>query len=558
MVCESVAAEGVRVVFGLPGGAIMPLYDVLPDYPFKHILVRHEQGAAHMADAYGRASGDVGVCLATSGPGATNLVTGLCNAMMDCAPMVAITANVASTAIGSDAFQEADITGVTIPVTKHNFLVRHVKDIPMVMKEAFHLARTGRPGPVLVDIPKDILQAEGDFVYPEKTNMPGYNPTTQPNALQVRKAARLIEEARRPVIIAGHGVLISQAWEELKELVEKTQIPVINTLLGLSSFPGDHPLFLGMPGMHGTVTACYASDQADLIIGVGNRFDDRATGKFAAFASRAKVIHIDIDPADIGKNVGVDVPIVADCKPALQALIREVGETADHSAWLQQVDQWKEQYPLPKATDNGLVSHRQVIQELWNSTQGKAMVVTDVGQHQMFMAQEYPFLVPNSHMSSGGLGTMGFALPAAIGAHFARPEQPIWCCAGDGGFQMTCQELAVVRKFDLPIKMALFNNGYLGMVRQWQELFYNHNYVEVDLSGSPDFVKLADAYGIPAWRVDRPDQVADAIKRATDEPGPAFIEFAIDPGENVFPMVVTGTALAEVIPFATPKNGNGA
>lgn len=557
MVCESVAAEGVRVVFGLPGGAIMPLYDVLPEFPFKHILVRHEQGAAHMADAYGRASGDVGVCMATSGPGAINLVTGLCNAMMDCAPVVAITANVASAAIGSDAFQEADITGITIPVTKHNFLVRHVKDIAPAMKDAFHLARTGRPGPVLVDIPKDILQAEGEFNYPAKPNMPGYNPTTNPNALQVRKAARLIEEARRPVIIAGHGVLISQAWQELREFAEKTQIPVINTLLGLSSFPGDHPLYLGMPGMHGTVTACYAADQADLIIGVGNRFDDRATGKYSAFATRAKVVHVDIDPADIGKNVSVDVPIVADCKPVLQALTREVGDCADHGPWLQQIDQWKEQYPLPKAPDDGPLSHRHVIKELWSATQGKSIIVTDVGQHQMFMAQEYPFLGTNTHFSSGGLGTMGFALPAAIGAHYARPDEPIWCCAGDGGFQMTAQELAVVSKHQLPVKIALFNNQYLGMVRQWQQLFYNRNYVEVDLSGPPDFVKLADAYGIPGWRVESPAEVASAVKRAMDEPGPALIEFAIDPGENVFPMVVTGTALAEVIPFEN-QNGNGA
>ena len=556
MVCESLAAEGVQVVFGLPGGTIMPLYDLLPNYPFRHILVRHEQGAAHMADAYGRATGDVGVCLATSGPGATNLVTGLCNAMMDCAPVVAITANVTSAAIGSDAFQEADITGITIPVTKHNFLVRHPKDIAGVMKDAFHLARTGRPGPVLVDIPKDVLQIEGEFSYPEKPNLPGYNPTTQPNALQVRKAARLIEEARRPVIIAGHGVLISRAWDELKELAETRNIPVINTLLGLSGFPGDHPLFLGMPGMHGTAYACYAADQADLIIGVGNRFDDRATGKYSAFATRAKVIHIDIDPGDIGKNVAADVPIVADCKPALQALIKEVGECADHSAWLQQIDQWKEQYPLPKAPQDGTLSHRHVIQELWNATQGKAMIVTDVGQHQMFMAHEYPFLLPNTHFSSGGLGTMGFALPAAIGAHFARPGEPIWCCAGDGGFQMTLQELAVVRKFNLPIKIALFNNQYLGMVRQWQELFYDHNYVEVDLSGPPDFVKLADAYGIPAFRVERPDQVAQAIKQANDEPGPALIEFQINPGENVFPMVASGTALADVMPFETPRNGS--
>src|SRR6266540_7004298 len=348
MVCESLVAEGVRVVFGLPGGAIMPLYDVLPDYPFKHVLVRHEQGAAHMADGYGRASGDVGVCLATSGPGAINLVTGLANAMMDSAPVVAITANVATAVIGSDAFQEADITGISIPVTKHNFLVRDLQQLPNTLKEAFHLARTGRPGPVLVDIPKDVLQKEGEFSYPSKVNMPGYNPTTQPNAVQVRKAARLIEEAQRPVIIAGHGVLISKAVDELRELAEKHRIPVINTLLGLSNFPGNHDLYLGMLGMHGTAYACYAVDQADLVIGVGIRFDDRAMGKYSAFAPRAKVVHIDIDPAEIGKNVRTDVPIVADCKPALRGLINEIGECADRSEWFEQITEWKRQYPLPE------------------------------------------------------------------------------------------------------------------------------------------------------------------------------------------------------------------
>ncbi len=556
MVCESLVAEGVRTVFGLPGGAIMPLYDVLPDYPIDHVLVRHEQGAAHMADGYGRASGDVGVCFATSGPGAINLVVGLATAMMDSAPVVAITANVASTVIGSDAFQEADITGISIPVTKHNFLVREVHDLPRVMKEAFHLARTGRPGPVLVDVPKDVLQKEAEFLYPAKVNMPGYNPTTQPNMVQVRKAARLIEEARRPVIIAGHGVIISRAWDELLELVEKADIPVINTLLGLSNFPGDHPRYLGMMGMHGTAYACHAVDQADLVIGVGIRFDDRAMGRYSSFAPHAKIIHMDIDPAEIGKNVRTDVPIVADCKQALRAVIGEVKTCAPHTDWNDQIEELRGRYPLPDPPNDGRLSHRHVLREMWRATDGKAIITTDVGQHQMFTAQEYRFRALNSHISSGGLGTMGYSLPAAIGVKYARPDETVWCCAGDGGFQMTSQELAVVKKQRLNLKIALFNNHYLGMVRQWQELFYKKNYVEVDLSDSVDFLKLADAYGIPARQVEDPAQVAEAVRWAMDITGPAFIEFLIDPEENVFPMVVPGTSLAEVIPFETHTRGN--
>jgi acetolactate synthase I/II/III large subunit len=466
MVCESLVAEGVRTVFGLPGGAIMPLYDVLPEYPLQHVLVRHEQGAAHMADGYGRASGDVGVCMATSGPGAINLVVGLANAMMDSAPMVAITANVTSAAIGSDAFQEADITGIAIPVTKQAFLVRNVKDIPRVMKEAFHLARSGRPGPVLVDIPKDILQAEGEFVYPTKVDMPGYNPTTQPNMKMVREAARLIEKAERPVIIAGHGVIIAQAWDELKELAERSGIPVVNTLLGLSNFPADHPLYMGMMGMHGTAYASYAVDQSDLVIGIGIRFDDRAMGKYSAFAPKAKVIHIDIDPAEIGKNIHVHVPIVADCKAAMQAILRELGECCERNAWQEHVTDLKERYPLPQPPNDGRLSHRHVFDEIARVTNGEAIITTDVGQHQMFAAQQYPFKGHNTHISSGGLGTMGFSLPAAIGAYFARPDAVHWACAGDGGFQMTSQELAVVGGYKMNMKIALFNNHYLGMVRQ--------------------------------------------------------------------------------------------
>jgi acetolactate synthase-1/2/3 large subunit len=556
MVCESLVAEGVRTVFGLPGGAIMPLYDVLPNFPIEHVLVRHEQGAAHMADGYGRVSGDVGVCMATSGPGAINLVVGLATAMMDSAPVVAITANVATAAIGSDAFQEADITGISIPVTKHNFLVRDIKDLPRAMKEAFHLARTGRPGPVLVDIPKDVLQKEGEFSYPTKVTMPGYNPTTQPNVVQVRKAARLLEQAQRPVIIAGHGVLIADACGELLELAERAQVPVVNTLLGLGNFPGTHPLAMGMLGMHGTAYSCYAVDESDLVIGVGIRFDDRAMGRYAAFAPHAKIVHIDVDPAEIGKNVRTDVPIVADCKRALQTFVQELGDCTDRTAWLAHIAELRQQYPIPDPPNDGRLSHRHVFRALWEATQGRTIITTDVGQHQMFAAQEFAFVQPNTHVSSGGLGTMGYSLPAAIGAHYARPDLPIWACAGDGGFQMTSQELAVVRKHNLNLKIALFNNHYLGMVRQWQQLFYKGNYVEVDLSGPPDFVKLADAYGIPAWQVEDPAQVAGAVKRATETKGPALIEFLVDPDENIFPMVVPGTSLAEVIPFETHTGRN--
>jgi acetolactate synthase-1/2/3 large subunit len=548
MICEALVAEGVRDVFGLPGGAIMPLYDVLPQYPIRHILVRHEQGAAHMADGYGRATNNVGVCMATSGPGAINLVVGLATAQMDSAPVVAITANVATTFIGSDAFQEADITGITIPVTKHNYLVRRTDDLPRVMREAFHIARTGRPGAVLVDVPKDVLIGEADFRYPDRVDLPGYNPTSRGNIAQIRKAARLIEQATRPVIIAGHGVLIAQAWDELRALAERQQIPVINTLLGVSSFPGDHPLFLGMMGMHGTVTACYAADQADLIIGIGNRFDDRAVGKFSAFAPRAKIIHIDIDPAEIGKNVRTDVPIVGDAKQVLTALLKELGEPVDRTAWFNQIREWQRLYPLPPVkAENGELTTPDVIAAIHEATRGNATIVTDVGQHQMFVAQRFPFTRPNTHISSGGLGTMGFALPAAIGAQLARPDETVWCIAGDGGFQMVMQELAVVAVERIPLKIALVNNRYLGMVRQWQELFYKKNYVAVDLSGPPNYMKIAEAYGIAAWRVVRPEDALPAVLAAMAHPGPALIEFVVKADENVYPMVVPGTSLAEVI-----------
>jgi acetolactate synthase-1/2/3 large subunit len=548
MVCQALVEEGVKDVFGLPGGAIMPLYDVLPEFPLRHILVRHEQGAAHMADGYGRATNNVGVCMATSGPGAINLVVGLATAQMDSAPVVAITANVATGYIGSDAFQEADITGITIPVTKHNFLVRHPKDLPHVMKEAFHIARSGRPGAVLVDVPKDVLTGEAEFRYPTEVDLPGYNPTSRGNMVQIRKAARLIEEASRPVIIAGHGVLISEAWDELRALAEREQIPVINTLLGISNFPGDHPLFLGMMGMHGTATACYAADQSDLVIGIGIRFDDRAMGKFSAFAPKAKIIHMDIDPAEIGKNVRTDVPIVGDVKRVLTALLGELGEPCDRSAWFNQIREWQRLYPIPDVPrQDGELTTPDLIADIYQATAGNATIVTDVGQHQMFVAQRYPFTRPNTHLSSGGLGTMGYALPAAIGAQFARPDETVWCMSGDGGFQMVMQELAVVAIERLPLKIALVNNHHLGMVRQWQELFYKENYVAVDLAGPPNFQKLAEAYGIAAWRVTRPEDSLPAVQAAMAHPGPAFIEFVVRADECVYPMVVPGTSLAEVI-----------
>ncbi len=548
MICEALVAEGVRDVFGLPGGAIMPLYDVLPEFPIRHILVRHEQGAAHMADGYGRATNDVGVCMATSGPGAINLVVGLATAQMDSAPVVAITANVATSVIGSDAFQEADITGITIPVTKQNYLVRRLADLPQILKEAFHIARSGRPGAVLVDVPKDVLVGEGEFRYPDRVELPGYNPTTRGNMVQIRKAARLIEHATRPVIIAGHGVLISRAWDELRELAEREHIPVVNTLLGISSFPGDHPLFLGMMGMHGTATACYAVDQSDLVIGIGIRFDDRAMGNFSKFAPRAKIVHIDIDPAEIGKNVRTDVPIVGDVKQVLTALLGELGEPADRAQWHNQIREWQRLYPVPPVhARNGEVTTPEVVDAIRTATRGDATIVTDVGQHQMFVAQRFPFTRPNTHLSSGGLGTMGYALPAAIGAQFARPGETVWCVAGDGGFQMVMQELAVVAIERIPLKIALVNNNHLGMVRQWQELFYQKNYVAVDLAGPPNFLKIAEAYGIASWRVTRPEDALPAVQAAMAHPGPALIEFVVRADESVYPMVVPGTSLAEVI-----------
>jgi acetolactate synthase I/II/III large subunit len=562
-ICQSLVDEGVSTIFGLPGGAIMPLYDVLPEFPtLKHILVRHEQSAGHMADGYARAAAalrkpqdqrTVGVCFATSGPGATNLVTGICNAHMDSVPLVAITANVPNSMIGTDAFQEADITGITIPITKQNYFVRNGKDLPRVIREAFHLARTGRPGPVHVDVPKDVLMNEIEWpAQPPTVDLPGYQPTLEPNMRQVKEAARLIERAHDPVIIAGQGVLLSGAWDELRSFAEKTHIPVMTTLLGISGFPEDHPLSLGFMGMHGWVHCNYAVHNSDLVISIGMRMDDRACGKFAAFAPQAKIVHIDIDPAEIGKNVRVDVPIVGDVGRVLSKLEPEIQTDAlqSHAAWIDRIAGWREQYP-PKQypDDTPEVFQPQVIQAIDRATRGEAIVVADVGQHQMFAAQHYRYTTPYTFITSGGLGTMGYSLPAAIGAQMARPDKQVWCVVGDGCFQMTLQELAVIGAHRLPVKIALLNNEYLGMVRQQQQVQYKGNLVEVDLaSGGPDYIKLAQAYGIPAWRVTETSQLDAAIGAAMAYPGPAIIEFRVSRTEDVYPWVLGGTSLGEVLP----------
>src|SRR5919197_46889 len=509
----------------------MPLYDVLPEFPhLRHVLVRHEQAAAHMADGYARAAAAlkrsqeervVGVCFGTSGPGATNLVTGICNAHMDSVPVVAITANVPTSMIGTDAFQEADITGITIPITKQNYFVRSPRDVPRVIKEAFHLARTGRPGPVHVDVPKDVLLTELEWNYPASVDLPGYQPTLEPNMRQVKEAARLIERAQRPVIIAGQGVLLSGAWDELRAFAEKANVPVMTTLLGISSFPESHPLSLGFLGMHGWVHCNYGVHHADLVIAIGMRMDDRACGKFAGFAPQAKIVHVDIDPAEIGKNVRVDVPIVGDVGRVLAKLTPEVEEPAlhDHAAWLEQITGWRAQYPPKSYPDETPELYQpQVIQAIQRATRGKAVVVADVGQHQMFAAQHYQYDEPYTYITSGGLGTMGYSVPAAIGAQLARPDKQVWCIVGDGCFQMTLQELAVLAVHRVPVKIALLNNEYLGMVRQQQQVQYRGNLVEVDLAGAPDYVKLARAYGIPAWRVKAPSQLQEAIGAASAYP----------------------------------------
>ncbi|MGB2583139.1 MAG: biosynthetic-type acetolactate synthase large subunit [Dehalococcoidia bacterium] len=546
ILCESLVKEGVEVIFGFPGGSVLPLYDVLPRYPqLRHILVRHEQGAAHAADAYARVTGKVGVCVATSGPGACNLVTGIANAHLDSSPVVAITGQVARPFIGKDAFQEIDITGITVPITKHNYLVLKADEIAMVVKEAFHIAGTGRPGPVLLDIPRDVFIEEATFEYPEKVELRGYKPTLRGHAVQIKKAAKLIAESKRPVILAGRGVIISGAYEELRGLAEKAQIPVITTLLGISSFPEDHELSLGMMGMHGTAYANLAVDGSDLIISIGMRFDDRATGRVSGFAPHAQVIHIDVDPAEIGKNVRVTVPIVGEVKNILRTLNKQL-EAQKHLAWIGQVEEWRRAHPLHIDHDADKIQPQYVVSKICEVTQGNAIITTGVGQNQMWAAQHFCYRKPNSFVSSGGLGTMGFELPAAIGAKVGRPDETVWAIAGDGGFQMTIQELGTAVQDNVAVKIAILNNGYLGMVRQWQDLFYERRYVATPLS-SPDFVKVAEAYGMPGIRVTDKSKVVSAIKKAMKHKGPFLIDFVVEPEENVYPMVAPGCTLAEIL-----------
>ncbi|TET17493.1 MAG: biosynthetic-type acetolactate synthase large subunit [Dehalococcoidia bacterium] len=546
ILCESLVKEGVEVIFGLPGGAVIPLYDTLPQYPqLRHILVRHEQGAAHAADGYARATGKVGVCMATSGPGATNLVTGIANAHLDSVPVVAITGQVVRSLIGKDAFQEVDITGITLPITKHNYLVLEVGSLAKVVKEAFYLARNGRPSPVLIDIPRDVFIEQAEFHYPSKVDLPSSKPTLQGHPTQIKKAAKLINEAQRPLIIAGRGVIISGAYAELKQLAETAQIPVVTTLLGISCFPESHILSFGMLGMHGTAYANMAVEAADLIIAVGMRFGDRATCKVSAFAPHASIVHIDIDPAEIGKNMRVDVPIVGDVKLVLNALNKLIIST-EHIDWFQQLDDWRKEHPLTFVRDSEGLPPQFVIRKIYEVTQGEAIIVTGVGQNQMWAAQHYWYNKPNSLISSGGLGAMGFELPAAMGAKIGCPDNIVWCIAGDGGFQMTIQELATIVQEKVAVKIAIINNGYLGMVRQWQQLFYKRRYVATPLAG-PDFVKVAEAYGIPGLRVKRKEEVVSAIEQAMEEQGPFLIDFMVEPEENVYPMVPPGAALAEII-----------
>ena len=551
MMCEALIAEGVDVMFGYPGGAIMPFYHALPEYPeLRHILVRHEQAAGHAAEGYARTSGKVGVCVATSGPGATNLVTAIADAMMDSVPIVAITGQVATQFIGKDAFQETDVTGITQPITKHNYLVTDIRDLPRVFKEAFHIARTGRPGPVLIDVAKDVQNARAVFEYPTTVDLPGYKPTLEGNRRQIKEAATLIAQAKKPLLMAGRGVLIAEAHLELRAFAEKTGIPIITTLLGISAFPEDHPLSIGMPGMHGWVHVNRAIQECDLLISIGARFDDRVTGKLDTFARHAKVIHVDVDPAEISKNIHAHVPIVGDAKRVLTALNDAVAPR-DCDEWLAQIRTTQEsrshKHIIP---DNGMFMPHHVYAEFTKILQGKFRVVSDVGQHQMWAAQLIEYLEPHTHITSGGLGTMGFALPAALGVQVACPDEEVWTIAGDGGWQMNIQELATVMQEELPLKMIIINNGYLGMVRQWQELFHGRRYSSTPM-WSPDFVKVAAAYGIPGLRVTHQSEVAAAIHTARATKGPFLIEFMVEREVNVYPMVAPGASISDM--FETPE-----
>ena len=561
---KSLEMEGVEVMFGLPGGAILPVYDPIIDSPIRHILVRHEQGAGHMAEGYAHATGRPGVAMVTSGPAATNIVTPLCDAYMDSIPMVVITGQVPFSSIGSDAFQECDTTGITLSVTKHNWLVTEAEDIPRIIREAFHIATTGRPGPVLVDVPKDVVDPKNprsamEWYWPTlddiQKDLPGYKPTTKGHPRMIKEAARFILESERPVIYAGGGILKARAAEALRELVELTGVHVVTTLMARGAFPDDHPLCLGMPGMHGNYTAVTAMQKADLLIALGSRFDDRVTGKVAGFAPEAKIIHVDIDPAELGKVRRPDVPIVGDCRLVIEELVkavRELGDQPDRSAWKSRISGWQEKYPLTYTQDfeeGGPLKPQFVLEKLRDSTPDDTIVVSGVGQHQMWTSQYWKFNHPYTWVNSGGLGTMGFSVPAAIGAKVGRPDRMVWAVDGDGCFQMTAQELVTASSERIPIKVAILNNAYLGMVRQWQEMFYDERYSEVYLSPDlPDYKLWAESMGCVGMRVESPDEVQSAIDKANEiDDRPVVIDFRTDYREKVYPMVPAGASNDDVI-----------
>jgi acetolactate synthase-1/2/3 large subunit len=552
IIVECLKKEGVDLLFNYPGGAVLPLFDELQGAPFKQVLVRHEQAAVHAADGYARATGKVGVVLVTSGPGATNTVTGIATAFMDSIPIVIMTGQVPTLLIGNDAFQEADIIGITRPCTKHNYLAKDVKDLARILREAFYVARGGRPGPVLIDLPKDVMVNSAEFKYPERVSIRGYQPTYEGHLGQIQRAIKLILKSKKPVLYVGGGIISSNASKELAHFVERLSIPVTMTLMGLGSFPGNHPLSLGMLGMHGTYWANMAVMESDLLIAIGSRFDDRVTGKIEAFAPQAKIIHIDIDPTSISKNVRVDLPIVGDCKRILSKILSFL-EEEDTSLFKAGLDRWHHQIERFKAIHNmkyeqkEIIKPQYVIEKINELTKGDAIISTEVGQNQMWTAQYFSFLKPRTLLTSGGLGTMGYGLPAAMGAQAAFPNKLVIDISGDGSFQMNSQELATVVQYQLPVKVVILNNGYLGMVRQWQEFFYGKRYASSSLEGtSPDFVKLAEAYGAVGFRTNKPEEVVPILKKAFSIAEPVVIDFLVDPEENVYPMVPAGEALNQM------------
>jgi len=546
--------EGVDVMFGFPGGAVIDIYDAIPKSSVEHILVRHEQGAIHAADGYARATGRVGVCLVTSGPGATNAVTGIATAYMDSIPVVIFTGQVPRVLIGNDAFQEVDIVGITRPCTKHNYLVKDIEELAVTVKQAFYLARSGRPGPVLVDLPKDLMSQVTEFKYPQEVKMRSYNPTTKPHIGQVRKVVKLLKKAKKPLIYSGGGVITSGSHEELTWLGRQLNIPVTSTLMGLGAFPGDDDLFLGMLGMHGTYAANMAVNNCDLLLAVGARFDDRVTGKVDTFAPNATIVHIDIDPTSIQKNVSVHVPLVADCKSALAALKKETETTLGdfdwargHKAWVEQVQTWGIEHPLTYDDKSDTIKPQYVVEKIYEITKGDAIIATEVGQNQMWAAQFYKYTKPNTLLTSGGLGTMGYGFPAAMGAQRAFPDKLVIDIAGDGSIQMCIQEMMTVVCHKLPVKIVILNNGYLGMVRQWQELFYEKNYCETCLDAQPDFVKLAEAYGAVGFRVTEKKDVESTLREAFAVDKPVIVDIRVEREENVYPMVPAGASLTEML-----------